>query len=458
MSSPGSVTQTARRSQVLAWALWDCGSTGLNAIVITFVFSVYLTGTVGAGMPGGTTPASWLGRAMTVAGLTVALLAPVTGVWVDVPRRRRHTLAVLTGTAVLLTASMSLIRADQRYLWIGLVLLACTAACSDLASVPYNAMLRQLSTPETSGRVSGFGWAAGYLGSVVLLLVVYLGFISGHGSTRGLLDLPIADGQNVRAAMLLTAAWFTLFALPVLFAVPPPAPDQPDRAVGVFGAYRKLWADVVGEWRRDRNVVYYLLASAVFRDGLAGVFAFGAVLGVNVYGVSQADVLLFGVTASVVAALGAVIGGLLDDHVGSKPVILVSLAAMIVVALTLLALSGVVAFWVCGLLLCLFIGPTQSSARTLLLRMTAHGKEGVAFGLYTTTGRAVSFLAPWMFFMFVDGFGTDRAGMGGLCVVLAAGFLAMLAVRTSGGQQRSDLGMSPPASSEATGGSGGRGG
>jgi UMF1 family MFS transporter len=298
-------------------------------------------------------------------------------------------------------------------------------------------MLRQLSTPETSGRVSGFGWAAGYLGSVVLLLVVYLGFISGDGPTRGLLDLRIADGQNVRAAMLLTAAWFTLFALPVLVAVPPPAsPDEPDRAIGVLGAYRKLWADVVGEWRRDRNVVYYLLASAVFRDGLAGVFAFGAVLGVNVYGISQADVLLFGVMASVVAAVGAVTGGLLDDRVGSKPVILGSLAAMIGVGLTLLALSGAVAFWVCGLLLCLFIGPTQSSARTLLLRMTAYGKEGVAFGLYTTTGRAVSFLAPWMFFMFVDGFGTDRAGMGGLCVVLAAGFLAMLAVRTPGRQQR----------------------
>src|ERR1700694_2552954 len=224
MSNPGSGSQTAGRSRVLAWAVWDCGSTGVNAIVVTFVFSVYLTGTVGAGAPGGTSPASWLGKALTVAGLTVALLAPITGIWVDAPRRRRRVLAALTGAAVLLTATMSLIRDDPRYLWPGLVLLACTAACSDLASVPYNAMLRQLTTPQTSGRVSGFGWAAGYLGSVVLLLVVYLGFISGHGPTRGALGIPIADGQNVRAAMLLAAAWFALFALPVLFAVRPPAP------------------------------------------------------------------------------------------------------------------------------------------------------------------------------------------------------------------------------------------
>lgn len=170
------------------------------------------------------------------------------------------------------------------------------------------------------------------------------------------------------------------------------------------------------------------------------MFAFGAVLGVSVYGISEADVLLFGVSASVVAAIGAVVGGLLDDRVGSKPVIVVSLAAMIVVGLTLLTLSGALAFWVCGLLLCLFIGPTQSSARTLMLRMSAAGKEGVAFGLYTTTGRAVSFLAPWLFFMFIDLFGSDRAGMGGLCVVLAAGLVAMLAVRAPHRRPRASAG------------------
>jgi UMF1 family MFS transporter len=197
----------------------------------------------------------------------------------------------------------------------------------------------------------------------------------------------------------------------------------------VFGAYRRLWSDLVGEWKRDRNVVYYLLASAVFRDGLAGVFTFGAVLGVSVYGVSAADVLLFGVSANVVAAVGAVLGGLLDDRVGSKTVILVSLAAMIAVGLTLMTLSGVAAFWACGLLLCLFIGPAQASARTLLLRMTAEGKEGVAFGLYTMTGRAVAPLAPFLFSTFVAVFGATRAGIGGLMLVLAAGFVAMLAVR-----------------------------
>jgi MFS transporter, UMF1 family len=431
MSNPGSGSRKSERSRVLTWALWDTGAAGLSAIVVTFVFSVYLTGSVGHGLPGGAPPASWLGRALAVAGMTIALLAPLIGVWVEDRHRRRVALTVLTGLAVVLTCTMSLIREQPEYLWPGLALLAATAACGDLASVPYNAMLRQLSTPQTSGRISGFGLAAGFMGSVMLLLVVYFGFISGKGATRGLLHLSAGDGMNVRMAMLFAAGWLAVLALPLLLTAHRlPSVAEVARPVrGLLGGYRRLWTELAAEWRRDRNLVYFLLAAAVFRDGLAGLFTFGGVLGVNVYGISPADVLIFGVAASVVAALGAVLGGLVDDRIGSKPVIVVSLVSIIVFGLTMMVLSGPRAFWLCGLLLCLFIGPAQASARTLLLRMSRHGKEGVAFGLYTMTGRAVSFLAPWLFSVFVDVFGAVRAGMGGLCLVMGVGLLGLLMVR-----------------------------
>lgn len=432
MDAPGVVK--SGRSRIVAWALWDTGSAAVGAIAVTFVFSVYLTSSVGADLPGAVSPASWLGRTLAISGVTVAVVAPLIGVWVATPHRRRVTLAVLTGAAAVLLAAMSLIRDEPAYLAPGLVLLALTAACGELASVPYNAMLRQVSTPQNSGRISGFGWAAGYAGSVVLLLLVYVGCIAGSGPERGLLGLPAADGQNVRAAMLLAAGWLAVFALPLLLSAHrfAGADEAPPPRLGLFGGYRQLWRDISAEWRRDRNLVFYLVASAIFRDGLAGVFAFGAVLGVTVYGISSGDVLIFGVAASVVAALGAVAGGLLDDRIGSKTVIVGSLIAMVAAGITLMALSGPVAFWACGLVLCLFIGPTQSSARTLLLRMVQEGRagmEGVAFGLYTMTGRAVSFLAPWLFSVFVDIFRSDRAGMGGLCTVLVLGLLTMLGVR-----------------------------
>lgn len=436
MINAGAASGTVVRSRVVAWALWDCGAIGMTAIVTTFVFNVYLTGSVGKGLPGDTAPASWLGRTLAVAGLTIAVLAPGVGVWVQAPRRRRVALTVLTSLAVALTAAMSLIRDDPRYLWAGLVLLAATAACGDLASVPYNAMLRQLSTPESAGRISGIGWASGYVGSVVLLSVIYLGFISGIGEDRGLLRLPIHDGLNVRAAMLMAAAWFAMFGLPLLLVSHglPAGDEAPQPKLGVLGSYRKLWTEITVEWRRDRNLVRFLLASAVFRDGLAGVFAFGAVLGVSAYNISQAGLLIFGVTASVAAALGAVAGGLIDDRIGPKPVIIGSLAVIVGAGLTLMTLTGPRAFWVCGLLLATFVGPAQSSARSLLLRMAHDGKEAVAFGLYTMTGRAVSFVAPWLFSVFVDLSGAVRAGMGGLCLVLSIGLALMLGVRAPHGR------------------------
>jgi len=429
MNQPGS-DRKGLRSPVVAWAVWDAGSAGLSAIVATFVFSVYLTGTVGANLQGGTTAASWLGRAGTIAGLTIAVLAPAVGVWVESPHRRRVAMSVLTGGAVVLTCAMYLIRADASYLWAGLVLLGATAACCDLASVPYNAMLRQLSTPETAGRVSAIGAAAGFVGSVVLLVVIYVGFIAGSGPERGLLHVPTHDGLYVRTAMLLAAACFAVLALPLLLT----AHRLPDSGAvapttSMLGGYRRLWSEIKAEWRRDRNLVYFLGASALFRDGLTGILAFGAVLGVSVYGLSQGDVLIFGVAASVVAAVGAVAGGLVDHRIGSKPVIIGSLAVMVAVELALLGLYGRAAFWVGGLLLALFLGPALASSRALLLQMADQGKEGVAFGLYTMTGRAVSFIAPWLFSVFVDAFGAVRAGWGGISVVLLAGLLAMLVVR-----------------------------
>jgi UMF1 family MFS transporter len=287
-----------------------------------------------------------------------------------------------------------------------------------------------LSTPETSGKISGLGQGLGYLGSVVLLGVVYVAFRPGE-EDAGLFGLSEVDGQNIRGAMVFTAIWFALFALPLLISVPSPKRETFGRreAVGFFGGYRKLWTEIQTEWERDHNVVYYLIASAVFRDGITGVFAFGPILGAKVYGIADGDVLLFGVTASTVAAIGAIIGGLIDDRLGAKRVIVGSLTSMIIVGTALMIFSGPLTFWIFGLLLCLFIGPALSASRTMMLRISADGKEGVAFGLYTTTGRAVSFLAPVLFSTFIAIFGADRAGIGGLLVVLLAGLLLMLGVK-----------------------------
>jgi UMF1 family MFS transporter len=269
----------------------------------------------------------------------------------------------------------------------------------------------------------------------------YFGFIAGDGDERGLLGITTEDGLNIRLVALLAAVWFLVFSLPVLFAVPELPVTDPEAAAaraGYLESYRVLWRDVSELWRTDRRTVWFLVASALFRDGLAGVFTFGAVLAVTVYGISSADVLLFGVAANVVAALGAVVAGRVDDVLGPKVVIVVSLVSMIVAGLVLLAVSGPLMFWIFGLILCLFVGPAQSASRTFLTRIVPPGREGQMFGLYATTGRAVSFLAPSLFGLFVFLFDADRAGIIGIVLVLAAGLLALLRVAAPEGDRGRD--------------------
>jgi UMF1 family MFS transporter len=159
------------------------------------------------------------------------------------------------------------------------------------------------------------------------------------------------------------------------------------------------------------------------------VFTFGAVLAVTVYGIGAGDVLVFGVVANVVAAAGALAAGRIDDRAGPKAVIVGSLLGMLACGTVLLFLSGPAAFWVFGLGLCLFVGPAQSSSRTFLCRLAPPGHEGELFGLYATTGRAVSFLAPTLVGLCTWLFGSERAGIVGILVVLAAGLAALWPVR-----------------------------
>ena len=161
-----------------------------------------------------------------------------------------------------------------------------------------------------------------------------------------------------------------------------------------------------------------------------GVFHFGAILAASVYGFSAANVLIFGVAANVVAALGALVAGHFDDTIGPRTVIVISLCGLLVSGFIVMFLSGQGPFWVLGLLLCLFVGPAQSASRTYLTRLITPGNEGQMFGLYATTGRAVSFLSPLLFALFAGVFAADRAGIAGILLVLAVGLVLLLRVGT----------------------------
>jgi UMF1 family MFS transporter len=415
----------ARR--VVAWGLWDWGSASFNAVVTTFVFTVYLTTADGFG--GETLVSQWLAWTLSAAGLVIAVLAPVTGQRSDMSGRRKFWLGVNTALVVLATTLLYFVAPEASFLPLGLLLLGAGNIFFEFAGVNYNAMLSQVATPRTIGRVSGFGWGMGYLGGIVLLLVVYFGFIAPE---VGLFGVTADDGMDVRVSMLVSAVWFGLFALPVFFVVPEYRGRGVRRdRVGFVASYRRLGASIARLWRTDRPLLGFLAASAVFRDGLAGVFTFGGVLAAGSFGFSPGEVIIFAIAANVVAGISTISVGMLDDRLGARPVIVAALIGLVLAGIAVFVFhgGGQGVFWLFGLILSLFVGPAQSASRSYLARIIPAGEEGEIFGLYATTGRAVSFLAPLAFGVFVTVGGAQYWGILGIVAVLLLGLVLLLLVR-----------------------------
>ncbi len=448
----GNASETRKRG-VVAWALWDWGSAAFNAVVTTFVFSTFLASrafvdpdVVAAGgaddasaesvralevaLANNAAVISW---ALMIAGILIAVLAPVFGQRSDGSGKRKLWLGINTGMVVLAIAAMVFVEGAPQFLILGATLLAVGNIFFEFAGVNYNAMLVQVSTKENMGRVSGFGWGMGYVGGIVLLILLLVLFIQSFGTEgqTGLLGLTTENGWNIRLAVLASAIWFGAFAIPVLVRVPEiPRSDRGERP-GFFASYRILGQTIARLWRNSRQVLMFLLASAVFRDGLAGVFTFGAIIAAQVFGFNASEVLYFAVAANVVAGISTIAAGALDDRFGPKAVIMVSLTCLVLGAFAVLFVgTAKIGFWIVGLILCAFVGPVQSASRSLLARITPEGREGEIFGLYATSGRAVSFLAPGLFGAFVALSGDTRLGIIGLVIVLGAGLLLMIPVKT----------------------------
>ena len=455
---------------VLAWGLWDWGSAAFNAVITTFVFTVYLTGS-GFGEKAANESALSLG--LSIAGAVIALLAPVTGQRADRAGRTVFWLGAYTAVVVAISAALFLVLPRPSYLWLGITLLGIGNIFFELASVNYNGILPQIATKDRVGAVSGLGWGMGYVGGIVLLLILYVGFINPD---VGWFGVTADNGLNVRVSMIIAAVWFGLSAIPVLVSqsgrrgrrrrqavledaqrgadrekagleAEPAEPSQGltarvRRQESIRGSYRRLWRTLVALHRTHPEVLWFLLAAAIFRDGLAGVFTYGGVVAQNTFGFSSGEVLVFAVAANVIAGVATIASGALDDRIGPRRVIIGSLTILVCAGIGVFFLHGGGArvFWVLGLVLAGCVGPAQSAARSFLARVIPEGREGEIFGLYATTGRAVSFMAPMMYGAFIRigvrviGQEASYWGILGIVAVLGVGLLLMTRVEDPDGR------------------------
>ncbi|KMY23268.1 membrane protein [Actinobaculum suis] len=417
--------------KVMAWSLWDWGSAAFNSVVTTFVFTPYLT-TARLFGEDANTHVAW---GLSAAGVIVALLAPAIGQWADRTGKKNTLLTITTLATVVCMIGMFWVKPGPSLVWLGVLLLAIGNIVFEIGSVVHNAMVTDISEPGNVGRVSGFGWGMGYVGGIVLLLLLYVGFI---GPDVGWFGVTSHESLDIRVCMLACAVWTLVFSAPLMLTSADTEPQDVAR-LGIIGAYRQIVRQIITLWRTNRSVVWFLISSAVYRDGLAGVFSFGGTLAAAAYGFSAGEVMVFGIAANLVAGVATIIFGRLDDRIGSRRLIIASLSLMLVAGLGVFLLRGAgkPAFWVCGLLLCIFVGPVQSSSRTYLARITPPELSGEMFGLYATTGRAISFLSPLLYGVSIAAgaalTGVSRAdaahfGVLGIAIVLFAGLLLFLRV------------------------------
>lgn len=440
-----------------SWAIWDWATQPFNSVILTFVWvSLYLVSDsflppeVAAQNADGSLVCSRAEDASTAyctglselsasygwitfaAGILVLLLAPVLGQQADARGNKKRWVVGGTALLALLQFALFFVYADAQYFWFGAIAVALGSIASEIAGVSYNAMLVEVSTKKTVGRVSGLGWGLGYIGGIVaLVLVVVITQLNWFG-------MDVSNGLAYRLIAVGAAVWTVVFALPFVLWVPEAPAREGRPKVGFFRSYVVLVQDLMGLFKHHRQTFWFLISSAVYRDGLAGVFAFGGILAAVSFGFSANEVMIFGIALNLVAGVSTIIAGRLDDRVGPRAVIVWSLAILIVSALFVFFFRehGKIIFWIGGIILSAGVGPAQASSRSLLTRVTPDEMQGEVFGLYATTGRVMSFLSPWLWAAFIGWFGATHYGILGITIVLAAGLaLTLWLVKPSAGRE-----------------------
>ncbi len=441
------------KKKVYSWALWDWATQPFNTVLLTFVWvPSFLTAhffldpeLAASGLrPDGKTRitcdtganalteycgglgnlAANLGWGIAIAGLLIALLAPVLGQRADALGRKKMMLGVFTGLLVLAQVGMFFVDGTPDLFWMGVTLIAAGSIFAEIANVNYYALIVTVSTKKTVGRVSGLGWGFGYIGGIFALVLV-VGAIMG-----GLLD-----GENpmtFRIVALGAAIWTIVFSIPIFLAVPEPMATPDSRKVGFFAGYAELGRSIARLWRDSRHTFWFLAASAVYRDGLAAVFTFGTVVAGQVFGFEFVDLVIFGVALNLVAGVSTILAGRLDDRFGPKPVILVSIGGLVICCLVVFfgAAGGMTMFWIVGIVLALFVGPAQSASRSFLVRVTPPGHEGELFGLYATTGRAAGWMGAALWGAAIAIFANQTIyGILGIALLLTIGFVLLWFVK-----------------------------
>lgn len=436
---------TPERRRIVAWSLFDWANSPYTTLVVTFVYAAYFAQGFAPDVVTGT---AWWSRGVAIAGLALALLAPVLGTLADRggSRVRLRLLATATAVCVVATAALTFVAPGSRgAALLALAIFVVADIGFELGMLFYNALLPSVAPAHKLGRVSGYGWALGYAGGLVALVLALVGFVQPDVPWFG---ISRENGFNYRATCLLAAAWLAVFSLPLFLTLRAEHRDGaisplPSAISHLRSAIRKLIADG-RQLSRYRDAAVFLLARLLFNDGLITIFSFGGIYAAGTFGMSLAEVIQFGIAINVAAGLGAFLFGHMDDRLGGRRTVLLSCAAL--AAATALAAWAPTRswFWVAGMLVGVFAGPNQSASRSLMARFAPRGGENEFFGFFALSGRLTAFAGPALLGVATQVFQSQRAGVATILLFFIAGGGLLLSVNEARGREAA--GMIRPAS------------
>jgi UMF1 family MFS transporter len=417
---------------IWSWALYDWANSAFNTLVATFIYSTYFTQAMAPDEVRGTL---WWSRAVAMSGILTALVAPVLGAAADRSGAHKRFLLVTTTLCIAATSLLAFVRPslpNAAMMALGLYVVADLSF--ETGYVFYNAFLPRIASPERIGRVSGYGWGLGYVGGLACMGIALVGFVQPEVPWFG---LATEEGFNVRATNLLVAVWYGLFALPLFLFVPDRRMSQV--RLDVRGSIRELSA-TLREIARFREIVKFLVARLVFNDGLVTVFAFGGIYAAGTFGMSLSEVIAFGVVLNIAAGLGALIFGFVDDRIGGKQTIMVTLVALAIATAMAVWAPNRSWFWIAGILIGIFVGPNQSASRSLMARFVPENRQAEFFGFFAFSGKVTSFAGPILLGTVTSLFQSQRAGVATVVFFFVVGGLLMLTVHEQRGIEAAKAG------------------
>src|ERR1700731_2010726 len=440
------------RSAVISWIFFAWAAEPFFTLITTFVFAPYFATHVAADPASG--QALW-GFATAAAGLMIALMSPVLGAVADASGRRKPWIAAFGALLVI----------GSCWMWFGspgdvsvipslLLAYAIATIGAEFATVFNNAMMPTLVPPDRIGRLSGTGWATGYVGGI-LSLVLVLGFLAANpesGRTlfglKPLFGLDPVSHQGDRISGPLTGIWFIVFVLPMFLLTPDYPAKRPVREAMREGLVELK--QTLTELPKRKSMATFLLANMIYTDGLVSLFAFGGIYAAGTFGWDTIRIGTFGIILAIAGTFGAWLGGRLDDRLGPKRVIagsmLILLFAIVAILLVdkdsilfikvapptpdggLFSASAERAYLFLGCLIGAAGGPLQAASRTLLIRMAPKDRIAQYFGLFALTGKVTSFVGPLLIGVVTAATESQKAGMAVLVPFFAMGLVLLARV------------------------------